>query len=87
MTAIGNLISFLGECESCRAALHEGDLGFHHSDGVIVCENCAPTYAEADRGFEAQAFEFPEDYRHFCARMKNHLAGGGSMSDKYLVSL
>ena len=79
--------NWIGSCEDCQMPLFCGDKGFRYGDGPVTCEKCSPTYEEAKRGFESEAFDEPENYRHFRTRLANHLRSGGAMSDKYLVVL
>jgi hypothetical protein len=68
-------------CEGCSKVLHLGDHVFEYSE-CRVCEECAPTWEEAKRGFEREVFEEPDNWRTFQARLNAHLANGGSMSDR-----
>lgn len=72
------------QCVGCERLFPCTQQHFNYSDGESACADCSPTYAEAQKGFEGQAFEEPDAYRHFKRRLANHLAAGGERSAKYL---
>jgi len=50
----------VGDCETCRVTLFEGDKGYAFLDGEpVLCENHAPTYGE----IVEQILAVPEDQR------------------------
>lgn len=70
-------------CECCGRFFPLSTPRFAYSDGVDACAECAPTYEEAQRGFERGAFDDPDAYKYFRERLKNHLGSGGSIADKF----
>ena len=74
-------------CGGCSKTLRFGDKVFHYAEGIMVCEPCAPTWAEANQGFKRDAFENPDNWRDFKVRLRRHLANGGTLGDKCVVIL
>lgn len=78
-------VEIAGECEGCTRLLFAGEKGFRYEDGPILCEECSPTYGDAESVFKNRDpadDEDPEDRTSFMRQLETHLAGGGSRTDK-----
>lgn len=80
-----------GTCEGCAKIILAGDIGYRDDD-VTLCETCAPTWGDCKEQTEAALNLDPDDddrtHLHaFLARVAAHVAGGGSLSDKYTREL
>jgi hypothetical protein len=87
--AIGDK-DIVGSCEFCERLLLDGDKGHRGTDGVIVCEACAPTYGCLKKQREEMVAESddPEDDNALClASIEAHIAAGGSLDDKVVHEL
>jgi hypothetical protein len=77
----------IGECINCEKQLFEGDRGLSYSDGPMACEDCAPTYSQAKEEWDLCAGSDPDGYARFIKGVNLHIAGGGSMGDKFIEVL
>jgi len=68
------------QCETCGHSHDCLSPHFHYSDGVVACRDCAPTYAEAQKGYASSDLTAQ---LYFAQRLKRHLAAGGNMTDKF----
>lgn len=77
----------LGVCEGCSNPIWEGEKVYSYDDGPMMCEACAPTYADmlADRegwfSYDADGEQVPmtaEKAKEICDA---HIAAGGALND------
>lgn len=80
MSGVNDNAEIWDKCESCGKMLRLGDCIFEYSE-CRVCADCAPTWEQASKGFEIEAFEHPDNWRNFRERLHYHLANGGKITD------
>jgi hypothetical protein len=78
-----------GRCEGCSEPIFEGDrYSYDRMGGVILCEDCSPTWRDLLR--EPESFYDGEDVYYTTetanAAADAHVAAGGSLDDKIGVS-
>lgn len=69
LTMMTSAYTDLEICETCSKPLGSGDLVHRCDDGPVLCEECAPTYNDIRREYDAAKaegrfetmFQFPED--------------------------
>lgn len=80
-------------CEFCNAILFVGDQGHRGEDCIVVCAECAPTYADGKRQADAREAkggldgEDNANIEHFRAAYQAHIDAGGSPDDKMTYPL
>lgn len=75
-------------CEGCDVEVlsgDRGDRGFRCEDGEVFCAACAPTWDDAKKNIEAG--NDAEAKADFAKSYREHLAAGGSASDKITYPL
>lgn len=80
----------VGQCEVCDKELFEGDLGLNYDDGVFLCADHAPTWANVKAHLERQDDMGGDDEKRRAAFMVSygeHIDAGRSPDDKYTVPL
>jgi hypothetical protein len=78
---------YLDDCVNCQKRLFSGDMGLRYDEAIYACDECAPSYAGAKDGWEAEKDDDPPGYRQFIRVYEAHLAAGGSRDDKFVTEL
>lgn len=78
-----NGVEHHGDCE-CGKPLFTGDEAHHCLDGELLCEECAPTWADIREQMETDP---GADLVGFNAALEAHLDAGGAITDKLTFAL
>lgn len=77
-----------GQCESCDRMLIVGEKGHPCVDGVGLCANCAPSWADVKRQWDEGRDEQDDGERQdFLDAYAKHIEGGGKPEDVVLYTL
>jgi hypothetical protein len=83
-------IEIAGTCESCDKLLFVGEQGHRDDEGVMLCAEDSPTWADAAHSWQ-EALQHddddPERRQAFDRALAAHLAAGGSRDDKLTHAL
>lgn len=78
-----------GHCEGCSKILLTGDKGTSDTEGLLLCPQCAPSWADIRAQWleENREEEDEGDKARFLAAYDAHIAGGGKPDDVPLYQL
>lgn len=79
------------ECEGCQRYIIAGDKYCPTDDAGPLCESCSPTFGEMRKQCEESADPARDDEdlerdKAVIRRIDEHVAGGGSLNDKYVFT-